>query len=116
MNTETLLGVIIVPILLSILFVSAYFLEKRAKEKGDLITGEIHNPEPGARSQFYLGLLIVLLCVAIGSWGIYINFWPLIIFGFVFFGIISISGRLMHVWELIHFSQKVLDKDNVEKK
>jgi hypothetical protein len=111
MSVDTILGLIIVPVLFIILLVSAYFLEKRAKDKGYLLTGEKHSPQPSGRMMTYLGLFIMMMVTAIGCWGFFITSWPLIIIGAIFFVVVYMLGHFMHIWELVHFVEKVMEKD-----
>jgi hypothetical protein len=82
---ETTINIIITAIIFGILIITALLLDRRSKNKGDFLTGQKYKQKSGTRLLFYLTVLVQLFNVVFIAWGIYIDSWPLIIFGVILF-------------------------------
>jgi hypothetical protein len=90
--SENIIYLIIVITLFSLLIIIANRLDRRAKKKGDLLTGKIKIIEPAERIPFYGSLLITLVGMGLVIWGYLIRNWILLGFG-IFLFILSIGYR-----------------------
>lgn len=104
---DTAIAIIFVVMLIGALAGVAYLLDRRAKAKGDILTGSRRPPYPRARVRFYLSMLATLVGVALGVWGVLRLSIPVIVIGGLLF-VTSIGAR--YYWQLRHLARSEKDE------
>jgi hypothetical protein len=105
---DTMIGVLVSVALIGVLVVAAFYLDRRAKGKGDLMTGEKHKQQPGTRTRFYLSLLATFVGIAVVIWGYFSNSWLLMVLGGLLF-VASIGIR--YYWRIRDFIAESKNKN-----